>query len=43
MRERVRMIGGELVIESAPGRGTTLVAQVRSVASTPAATTATPT
>jgi signal transduction histidine kinase len=37
MRERVRMIGGELDIVSAPGRGTTLVAQVRSVASTPAA------
>jgi len=34
MRERVRMIGGELAIVSAPGRGTTLVAQVRSVAST---------
>jgi signal transduction histidine kinase len=43
MRERARMIGGELAIMSAPGRGTTLVAQVRSVASTPAATTATPT
>ena len=37
MRERARMIGGELAIVSAPGRGTTLVAQVRSVASTPAA------
>jgi signal transduction histidine kinase len=37
MRERARMIGGELAIVSAPGRGTTLVAQVRSVATTPAA------
>jgi signal transduction histidine kinase len=28
MRERVEMVGGHFGIESAPGRGTTLIAQI---------------
>jgi signal transduction histidine kinase len=28
MRERVRLVGGEMDVESAPGQGTTIVAWV---------------